>query len=997
MNSRLYSNILVAIILSSSLLLSSMVNIVDVHAQRSTNFILSIEPMAPRLPADGGKYHAIIQLQTANKKPIHAPYDMEVDLVSSDPSVVSVPSKVTIREGETYTKVDIITSEKAGKATISALISNVIIGSASIETVRAKGSEAVKLAVYAAPETILADPRLTGKVYVQLLNANGLPVAANRPVVVNLASSDNDVIKVTLDKVVIDNGRSGMFVDYIPGVKRGSAEIVASAFGLESATVTVRTVDIVGNRLALDLAPGIIPAEKGVRVLLTVYVVDDRGLPAKPLEDTVVTLTSSHSDVISVPKNVTIKADQYYVHVTVEARGKPSPKYDDDPNNNDEKALITASAPGYESAMIEVKAVPPITGNLEVEQCKDIGLYISPSKLPPDNNKHPVLIAQLENTKVKGIDVPVPCLQKKEFIDLKVLLASSNLDIGSVDEMLRIPYNSYYGVANFSTNFRSGKTIITGTQTDYNTVQTTLEVVGPKPASLRLMQIPKTVEANDKRHEALIVQLLDERGNPILAPTNMLIEISSSNPSIVAISSPVTMKEGSNYIVAEVKTTLEPGSVEVTASSAGLTSHSIKFNTVSSGYTKLAVYAVPSTLLADGESYQALVVQLQDIDGNPTVARSDIPVVLSSSSRLAGYIKNKDLTIKTGSTYAIAEFITSTTPDRTTITVSSPGFNTVSTDLNVVLQEFKYTISNIPSRLSGLEGIPINVTVSVDDIPVNGVLVQVSGAYAETNSSVTSGNGEAEVIYKPTAGGNNTVLLTISKKGYTTVTKSFNIYIEQPIRITIKTVTEKGKDLDAKVKISIKSSSGGGGGTNRDVEASKGKPVVIDKIQRGMYKISVPEEVSTSNAVYRFERWSDGVLDNPRDVSVIYDSELVAVYSARYLLQATSAFGNVIGAGWYPEGSKAYLSIEPTNVTDALIVDRRFSGWVGDVYSTNSSVEIVMDSPKYVTAEWSIDYMKILLMAGAGSGVAGFFIYRGIKKREEVKRKLPDLDWFKKK
>lgn len=999
MNTRLDSNTLIAIILSSSLLLSSMVNIADVNAQRSTKFILSIEPMAPKLPADGGKYHAILQLQTANKKPIHAPYDMEIDLVSSDPSVVSVPSKVTIKEGETYAKVDLTTSEKAGKATISALISNVIVGSASIETARAKGSEAVKLAVYAAPETILADPRLTGKVYVQLLNANGLPVAANRPVVVNLASSNNDIVKVTLDKVVIDNGRSGMFVDYIPGVKRGSAKIVASAFGLESATATVSTVDVVGNRLALDLAPGIIPAEKGVRVILTVSVVDDRKLPAKPLEDTVITLTSTHSDVISVPRNVTIKADQYYVHVTAEARGKPSPKYDDDPNNNDEKVFITASAPGYESAMIEVKAVPPITDNLAVEECKDIGLYISPSKLPPDNNKHPVLIAQLENTKVKGIDVPVPCLQKKEFIDLKVLLASSNLDIGSVDEMLRIPYNSYYGTANFSTNFRSGKTIITGTQTDYNPTQTTLEVVGPQPASLRLIQIPKSVEANDRRHEALAVQLVDERNNPVLAPSDTLVELASSNPSIVAMSSPVTIREGNNYILAEVKTTLEPGSVEVRASSpAGLTSDPIRFNTVSSGYTKLAVYSVPSTLLADGESYQAVVVQLQDIDGNPTVARSDIPVVLSSSSRLAGYISNKDLTINAGSTYAVAEFTTSTTPDRTTITASSPGFNTVSTDLNVVLQEFKYTISNIPSRLSGLEGIPISVTVLVDDIPVNGVLVQVSGAYAETNSSVTSGNGEAEVIYKPTAGGNNTVMLTISKKGYTTITKSFNISIDQPIRIAIKAVTEKGNDVDAKVKISVKpsSSGGGGGGTNRDIEASKGKPAVLDKIQRGTYRISMPEEVKTSNAVYRFERWSDGVLDNPRDVSVIYDSELVAVYSARYLLQATSAYGSVIGAGWYPEGSKAYLSIEPTNVTDALIVDRRFGGWVGDVYSTNSSVEVVMDSPKHVTAEWSIDYMKILLMAGAGSGVAGFFIYRGIKKREEVKKKLPDLDWFKK-
>jgi hypothetical protein len=979
----IYRTVTIAMLTILSLLSSTLVNTIDVNAQRNTKFMLSIEPMAPKLPADNGEYYAVIQLQTVNKKPIHAPYDMEIDLVSSDPLVISVPSKITIKEGQTYVKIDLKTTEKAGIATINALISNVTVGSTTIETTRTKSVEPVKLAVYAAPDKILADPRLTGKVYVQLLNANGLPVSTDRPLVVNIASSNNDIAKVVTDKIVIDKGKSGMFIDYIPGVKRGSAKIVASAFGLESASTTITTVDITGNRLALDIAPGVVPAEKRVRVILTVQVIDERGLPAKPLEDTVVTLTSSHSNVISVPKNITIKADQYYVHVTAEAGGELPPA--------NEKVIITASAPGYESAFMEVNIASPITDNIEVEQCKDIGLYVTPSKLPPDNNKHSVIVAQLQK-KVGNKDIP--CLQKKEFIDLKVMLTSSNLDIGEVEEMLRIPYNSYYGVASFSTKFVSGHTIITGTQTDYNTAQTTLEVVGPLPKSLRLMQIPNNIEADDKKHNALVVQVLDDIGNPVLVPADTLIELTSSNQSVATMSSPVTIRAGNNYIIAEVKTTLEPGSVDVTASAEGLTSHSIKFNTVSTRYTKIAVYVVPRTLLADGETYQCIVVQLQDADGNPIAASSNIPIIISSSSMLGGYINNKDIMIKAGSSYAIGEFTTSTTPDRTIITASATGFNTTSTELSIVLQEFKYIVSDIPNRLSGLEGIPIRVTVSVDDIPINNALVQVSGLYAETNSAVTSGSGEAEIVYKPTAGGNNNVILTISKKGYNTITKSFNIFIEQPIRMTIKAVTSGGKVVDVSINVVVKSLTPGG--TNYNIEASKDKPALLDRIQRGVYRISMPEEISTSNAVYKFVRWSDGTSDNPRDINIIYDAELVAIYSAKYLLQATSPFGNVVGNGWYAEGSKAYLSIEPTNITDILIIDRKFTGWRGDVYSTSDSIEIVMDSPKHVTAEWSIDYTKIFLMTGAGTGGVGFFVYRSIKKREEIKKKLPDLDWFKK-
>jgi hypothetical protein len=334
--------------------------------------------MAPKLPADGGKYYAILQLQTGDNRPIQAPFDLDIDILSSDPSVISVPQKVTIKEGQTYGKVDLFTTKKAGDVKISALGAGSEASEAVIKTVRPEGLEPTQLAVYSAPQTMLPDQSFVGKVYVQLLNSQKLPAAAKASVTVRLSSEDIDVGQVP-NTVVIDEGTTGKLVDFTVGRKAGSTRVTASASGLASGSVVVRTGDFVGEKIALYVAPNIIPAQKGAEAIVTVQLLDGNGFPVKPSRSITVFLKSSNDTIVKVEETVVISPGRSYSSIEIEAGGAVG------------KAEISASASGYESGFAEITASPP------AKEGKKLVLYVNPAVLPPDNSQHEAIVIQIQD------------------------------------------------------------------------------------------------------------------------------------------------------------------------------------------------------------------------------------------------------------------------------------------------------------------------------------------------------------------------------------------------------------------------------------------------------------------------------------------------------------------------------------------------------------------------------------------------------------------------
>ncbi len=129
-------------------------------------------------------------------------------------------------------------------------------------------------------------------------------------------------------------------------------------------------------------------------------------------------------------------------------------------------------------------------------------------------------------------------------------------------------------------------------------------------------------------------------------------------------------------------------------------------------------------------------------------------------------------------------------------------------------------------------------------------------------------------------------------------------------------------------------------------------------------KASIPADPGVRIA---FGGWSDGSTSNPRQVDISRNITLTAKFVTQYLLTADSPFSNVSGAGWYDSGSTAYISIEP-EVDHWNGTRHVFTDWTGDLQTSNTSLSVLMDSPKHVKANYKKQYQVHFNAAGLPNG-----------------------------
>src|SRR4029079_12498475 len=92
-----------------------------------------------------------------------------------------------------------------------------------------------------------------------------------------------------------------------------------------------------------------------------------------------------------------------------------------------------------------------------------------------------------------------------------------------------------YAIAKFKTTYFVGTTTLTASRTGYAPAQMDLEIAGAAPAAVKLSQIPTTVEANSVESDLLSVSLADPSGKPVIAPENIVIQLSSSDSAIATV------------------------------------------------------------------------------------------------------------------------------------------------------------------------------------------------------------------------------------------------------------------------------------------------------------------------------------------------------------------------------------------------------------------------------------------------------------------------------
>jgi len=309
-----------------------------------------------------------------------------------------------------------------------------------------------------------------------------------------------------------------------------------------------------------------------------------------------------------------------------------------------------------------------------------------------------------------------------------------------------------------------------------------------QPSKLKIYVGPPKVPADNSVYEAIFVQLQDAKGNPARATEDIEISLSSSNTYVGSVDPVITIRKGETYATARFYSTYTPGTTTITAAASGFATVQESITTVGPIPSKLAVYILPPVLPADGDIYNAIIVQLQDSGGSPAKAPiRDVKVTLKSSNSTVG-TTDPYVTIKGGETYAVARFYSTYAPGTTTITAMAQGYSSAQAAVktqevsmeNATKLEIHIGPPNVPADGVIYESIVIQLQDSKGNIAraKSNIAVSLSSSDISVGSvseSITINMGETYALAK---------FYSTFKSGKTEITAAANGYASSKESIT---------------------------------------------------------------------------------------------------------------------------------------------------------------------------------------------------------------------
>jgi hypothetical protein len=114
---------------------------------------------------------------------------------------------------------------------------------------------------------------------------------------------------------------------------------------------------------------------------------------------------------------------------------------------------------------------------------------------------------------------------------------------------------------------------------------------------------------------------------------------------------------------------------------------------------------------------------------------------------------------------------------------------------------------------------------------------------------------------------------------------------------------------------------------------------------------------------------------------------VTAEYKQQYYLKIMTDQGVASGEGWYDAGSTAQVSVAtPESSTYGVKIE--FTGWTGNIQSTDQSVKVMMDGPKTMTATWrtnsSVLYETIASILVVIALIAAVVFYSLTRRKRET-------------
>jgi uncharacterized membrane protein len=516
------------------------------------------------------------------------------------------------------------------------------------------------------------------------------------------------------------------------------------------------------SKIRIYVGPTSVLADNSVYDSIFVQLQDSRGTPVRAQQDTAIRLSASLTNIGTVDPIIMIPKDSTYATARFYSTYTPG------------STIITAAASGYMTVQASMTTVGPVPSVLAV--------YAFPPILPADGGSYPAIIVQLQDSIGSPAKAPIG--------DVQVTLSSSNTTVGTVDPSIIIGGGTTYTVATFNTK-AVGSATITAIASGYSSKQAvvTTQEMGGQPVKLKVYVGPPRVPADGFTYNQVAVQLQDSTGKIAQTEEDVNVILSSSATAVGTIDSTITIPTGSAYASAQFHSTYRSGTTTIAAAATNYMPGQEILTTVGPVPSKLAVYCVPSSLPADNQAYNALIVQLQDSGGTPAKDPvGNISVYLFSSNPDAGDV-GPTLIIPFGKTHSTGTFLTTFTSNTATITAQASGYDPGQAQVSTYLiDQFTLSVSLMAQPATVNSSMRTNLTAFVT---YNGVspctdatLNFTSDRGGNFSTTINEGNGYYNSVFTTPATNKQmacTVQVNASKTGYTSGIASVGVTVTTAI------------------------------------------------------------------------------------------------------------------------------------------------------------------------------------------------------------------------
>ncbi len=606
-------------------------------------------------------------------------------VTSSDPSAVSI--KDISSEFDNSVKIN-IHAGKIGSATVTAVASGFLSSQVKLDVV-GDAYKPAGLLVKAVPSKFSQSGPYRGYVSVQLVNFFGNPVAADEDLVINLSSSDPDVVSLN-DKVTIKQGEYLVYREFTvlgPGTALLQAEVPDK--WKESAQVTV-TAPAGPLQIALKVLPNTAPALHLGKVYAFAQLQDASGNPVKANRDISVNIISDSFDILG-GTGVIKKGETHTVAMLRVNTDTPNPSI-----------TLTAVAKGYRSSSASVQLVnainqDSITPAIHIKPGTtffNVGVKVVPIvySIPvlADGNDQVIGVVQLEATGSSTSPVIATT-------DVRLAMESSDSDILQIKNGKVERYSST-SLIEAKMGYKAGQPSLVATADFFGESATTLTVLGHGGVTLASEPLISKVLPNSAF--PIAVYFKDNNGTSSYSLKDMPISISKvdkpngvngSSTEILEISSG-TVSKGSSIMLLQANSKGEGTSaVTFTASANDATFSTQTSITMNSQVPRSLDMFIPSLIL--GNAKYTIPLEVIDKDGFPVKTTSDVEVLLVSSA--SNVVSSQASVIIPKGQYYTTLLIEAAEQGQTEVTALANNFQ--STKLNVKVTLAKPNLVLTPS------------------------------------------------------------------------------------------------------------------------------------------------------------------------------------------------------------------------------------------------------------------------------------------------------------